>query len=436
MVREGHTFEREAITRWLANSDINPSTLVPLKSKRLTPNISLRHALEAYLEEHKCTEARFRAAADAGDVAAVADMWLLPSFLDRPESRSGVTAIAAAAARRDDTMVSWLLAAGARADAPTKLRASEEEEEMGTALHQAAISGCLKSTAALLAAGADPLAITGRGETALHLCTSGEVAALLIARDARTIVARTTAHKSAPLHHAAFWARLSVVEMLIAKGADVNLADAQGSLALGYAISKTSAVTTRVACIRALMPTGAAADVYLRGSKTDANALMIHVQRSLQPNAEIIRTLVSLGVDVAEGHGSTVVHYACLNKGGAVAALKALQIAGILSDSRVDINARETGETRHTALEIMLNADVPSQDAIEVLLSCGADPTLVGADGNSALSMCLAASTAEKREILFRAQAAVTRDLRAANAAQASQLSALKSSASPAAFQL
>ncbi len=48
----GHSFERSAIEQWLASKPEDPIVRKPLSASQLTPNVSLRKAIDAYLEEH------------------------------------------------------------------------------------------------------------------------------------------------------------------------------------------------------------------------------------------------------------------------------------------------------------------------------------------------------------------------------------------------
>mmetsp|Transcript_2619 Transcript_2619/g.7808 ORF Transcript_2619/g.7808 Transcript_2619/m.7808 type:complete len:101 (+) Transcript_2619:467-769(+) len=45
---EGHTYEREAIARWLEDNDTSPKTREVLQHKNLTPNIALRQAIDHF----------------------------------------------------------------------------------------------------------------------------------------------------------------------------------------------------------------------------------------------------------------------------------------------------------------------------------------------------------------------------------------------------
>lgn len=48
----GHSFERGAIEQWLQTKPEDPISRKPLRTADLTPNVSLRKAIDAYLEEH------------------------------------------------------------------------------------------------------------------------------------------------------------------------------------------------------------------------------------------------------------------------------------------------------------------------------------------------------------------------------------------------
>jgi hypothetical protein len=45
---DGHTFEREAITQWLANHNTNPVTGLPLRNTNLIPNLALRSMIQNF----------------------------------------------------------------------------------------------------------------------------------------------------------------------------------------------------------------------------------------------------------------------------------------------------------------------------------------------------------------------------------------------------
>ena len=45
---DGHTYEREAIKRWLARSTMSPCTGLVLRSNRLVPNYALKGAIDSF----------------------------------------------------------------------------------------------------------------------------------------------------------------------------------------------------------------------------------------------------------------------------------------------------------------------------------------------------------------------------------------------------
>mmetsp|Transcript_2681 Transcript_2681/g.4941 ORF Transcript_2681/g.4941 Transcript_2681/m.4941 type:complete len:275 (+) Transcript_2681:1467-2291(+) len=53
ITKDGHTYERKAISLWLQNHDTSPMTNIRLVDKSLTPNISLRNSISAFREKHK-----------------------------------------------------------------------------------------------------------------------------------------------------------------------------------------------------------------------------------------------------------------------------------------------------------------------------------------------------------------------------------------------
>ena len=48
MTCDGHTFEREAIERWLATHTTSPMTGMRLETSTLTPTIALRQLIESH----------------------------------------------------------------------------------------------------------------------------------------------------------------------------------------------------------------------------------------------------------------------------------------------------------------------------------------------------------------------------------------------------
>ena len=98
-------------------------------------------------------------------------------------------------------------------------------------------SGDLKSAGELLRAGANPNAMDGEGQTALHYAAyqgNTDAAKLLLA--ARADVNVRDASGLTPLHAAAFEGRVLLASLLLQKGAAVGPRDAAGNTPLHYAV--------------------------------------------------------------------------------------------------------------------------------------------------------------------------------------------------------
>lgn len=52
MTRSGHSYERATIVEYLRRADVDPLTREPLSVRDLRPNLQLRDACEAFLEEN------------------------------------------------------------------------------------------------------------------------------------------------------------------------------------------------------------------------------------------------------------------------------------------------------------------------------------------------------------------------------------------------
>ena len=106
-----------------------------------------------------------------------------------------------------------------------------------TPLHQVALKGNLAFATLLLQHGADVNARDGDGANTAAQCRpkrppgSGGLAA----RQGRDREARDTESGATPLYHAAAWGRTALVELLVARGADVNARNKAGVTPLAAA---------------------------------------------------------------------------------------------------------------------------------------------------------------------------------------------------------
>ena len=157
-------------------------------------------------------------AASRGDAAAVRA--LLERGADVQTARpDGMTALHWAAMRSDLELAGMLLYAGANLEATTRIGRH-------TPLHVAGRSGRAPVVRALLEAGADPHARTASGATALHLAAqagNAEAVAALLDHGA-DVNARERTWGQTPLMFAAAANRLGPVNVLMERGADLEIA--------------------------------------------------------------------------------------------------------------------------------------------------------------------------------------------------------------------
>ncbi|MCE2541487.1 MAG: ankyrin repeat domain-containing protein [Acidobacteria bacterium] len=157
-------------------------------------------------------------AASRGDVEAVRS--LLQRGVDVQTAQAdGMTAMHWAAMRSDVELAETLIYAGANLEAATRIG-------QHTPLHVASRSGQPGVVRALLGAGADPHGTTTSGATALHLAAqagSAEAVAALIDHGAE-IDARESTWGQTPLMFAAAANRVGPVNVLMERGADLEIA--------------------------------------------------------------------------------------------------------------------------------------------------------------------------------------------------------------------
>jgi ankyrin repeat protein len=278
------------------------------------------------------------------------------------------------------SMVELLLTCGADVNA--------KDEEGWTALHCAASGGLRDVAELLLKKGAnvraraarrywlpnDPLSVRRlfAGITPLHEAAANggpELVELLIAHGAE-VNAGTESGKT-PLHYAASyrhahgpelsrgrypryrdrWQQSAVVELLIAKGAEVNAKDTDGATPLRYALQSDQRAVAKI-----LIAAGAETVAV----KNEADQRMLH---NAFGDIEWLRLLLANGADTEEKdeEGNTVLHRAARDPNQ--------EIARLLLARHANVNARNNGGV--TPLSYAVSRG--STDLAALLLANGAD---------------------------------------------------------------
>ncbi|ODM98235.1 Transient receptor potential channel pyrexia [Orchesella cincta] len=209
------------------------------------------------------------------------------------------------------------------------------------------------------------------GRTPLHLASAcGHVPCveLLLAKGAE-VNSCDSNEKATPLSCAASCGSVAVLEVLLAHGADVNAGYENGKTSLHWAVQACS-----VDCAKRLLDAGAKQNPPTCYSETP-----LHVAAALG-DPVCLQLLLDYGADVNLCKGSnrsTALHLSA--EEGSAACLKLLLKAGA-SHSAQDIRG-------HTALHVAATCDA---DAVIALLKAGADPNAVDANGRIPLHCAVA----------------------------------------------
>lgn len=325
------------------------------------------------------------------------------AYVTKPLRRSSGTSPHGARSQRE--VVELLLAKEAEVNA----RANDGE----TPLHLAAEGGDKEVVQLLISKGAKVNTRNDRGETSLHLAViygNHEVADLLCKgggvlgndmndavlqgnlKKVRTILAqkpellsRQHNYGSDPLHLAALMGRKEIVELLLAKGANVNAKRQYGARSLLHA-------TAEIKNIEPLTPIGKQVDVNtINYSDWPAVHSAAHCGHK-----DVVELLLASGVavDTKDKYGDTALHYATevgakevvdllLAKGAEVntrdkkyytplhvgALLDQKEVVGLLLAKGAHVNAKD--KSRLTPLHMA--AFEGHKEIVEILLSKGAD---------------------------------------------------------------
>ncbi|XP_046558660.1 serine/threonine-protein phosphatase 6 regulatory ankyrin repeat subunit B-like isoform X2 [Haliotis rubra] len=169
-----------------------------------------------------------------------------------------------------------------------------------------------------------------------------------------------------PVMEAAWRGHGDVVELLVSRGADVSLVDDGGENILHCACLGGDRKTVEFV----LSLDGV--DVNSRGGRS-STPVMVAARRG---HGDVVELLVSRGADVSlvDDDGNNTLHWACWRGDRKT-------VEFVLSLDRVDINSRGGGSWT----PVMWAARWRHRDMVELLVSRGADVSLVDDDGNNTL---------------------------------------------------
>jgi ankyrin repeat protein len=190
---------------------------------------------------------------------------------------------------------------------------------------------------------------------------------------------------STALHHAAAFAPLATVKLLLDKGADVNAKNRRASTPLHWAIRDEAKV-------RLLLEHGAA----VNAKQADGRTPLYNAASLANPDA-IVKLLLDKGADVsiATANGQTPLM--------AVAARGNTEAMRLMLEKKADVNA--TSGTGATAL--MAAAGSRNPLAVKMLLAKGADVNALTKKSESALASAATAGVDEVVKLLLDAGATV-----------------------------
>jgi ankyrin repeat protein len=255
------------------------------------------------------------------------------------------------------------------------------EEDGSTPLFWAAVKGHGDIVNLLLANGADINARRRNGNTALHCVLFNreyDMAKLLIANgadpNAVTLISGRT-----PLYLAAH--KRAVVEVLLAKGVDVNVRCKDGATPLHHASEMGEEDAVEL-----LLAHGANVN-----AQTQRGDTPLHLAASRYNSTAVVRALIDHGGDVnaKAQNGSTPLHNAIQHRNPGVAML--------LIEKGADVNARNRDGTTplyHAAFQDQINV-------VKLLLARGADVNVQSSGGKSAMHMAAEEGRTEIAELLI-----------------------------------
>ncbi|XP_048258038.1 ankyrin repeat domain-containing protein 50-like [Haliotis rufescens] len=237
-----------------------------------------------------------------------------------------------------------------------------------TPVMRAAYRGHREVVELLVNKGADVSLVDKDGDNILHLaCIRGhlEIVKFVLSLNVMDINSRGSGSWT-PVMRAAWGEHRDVVDLLVSKGADVSLVDEDGDNILHFACSEGHLETVEFVLSLNVV------DIDSRGGGSWTPVM----RATYRGHRDVVELLVSKGADVSlvDGDGNNILHLAC-SEGH----LETVEF--VLSLNVVDINSRG----RWSLTPVMRAARNGHTDVLELLVSKGADVSLVDEDGYNIL---------------------------------------------------
>ena len=239
-----------------------------------------------------------------------------------------------------------------------------------TALLVACSKGNEDAIDVLSTAGADPNSVDHDGDTCLHkavfwTCSKGVLQALV---DQGANVHATNGKNETALLVACLKGNEDAISVMLTVGADPNIVDADGDTCLHNAVFQDCSKEA----LQALVDQGA--NVNARNGY-DQTALSVAFAKR---NEKAISVILTAGADpnIVDADGDTCLHRA-VYQGFSKEVLHSLVVHGA--------NVNATNNKHKTALSVALACSRKNENAIHVILTGGADPAIIDANGDTCL---------------------------------------------------
>ncbi|MFN7095687.1 MAG: ankyrin repeat domain-containing protein, partial [Burkholderiales bacterium] len=320
IAEDGHTYEKEAITKWVKEKGTSPKTRERIGNMFFT-NWDKKSQIAEFFDENKlCSQAAFIAAVKKGNVEEVKQLNYLDDYLEAKDDK-GLTPLHIAAQSEQSEMVIFLLNQGANIEAKTNRGGY-------TPLHLAVSNETIVDT--LLKAGAKINAQTDYDWNALHIAAAkGYLATCKLLVQKEINLEAINVHNDTALLNAAMNGQLAVAEFLINAGARIEKTSTVANCnALYVAIDGG-----HIMCAKLLIEQGVNLECpYITGTDPLQDA-------ASRGYTELVEILLNKGAQLQTNGwvGKTPLHMAAANNHEATVSL--LLAAGALTEARDAANS-------------------------------------------------------------------------------------------------